>query len=189
MPAHPWLSVDQVAATLNTHPEVVRRWLRQGRLAGVKVGRAWYVAPESLPQIPSPDMPVNVIAARVQRREPGAGIAWLQTEGESLAVVAPEVRVRQKLHVLLGADAILVARSRLRNVSARNQWGGRVTALVHRGAGVCVHVDTRPPLIAWMTPGAVAELGLRPGVRVVLVFKAGACRVQPLERRKRGTSR
>ena len=57
MPARPWLSVEQVAAALDTHPEVVRRWLLQGRLSGVKVGRAWHVAPEALPQTPSPDMP------------------------------------------------------------------------------------------------------------------------------------
>jgi molybdopterin-binding protein len=188
-PRRPWLSVDQVAAALGAHPEVVRRWLRAGQLQGFKVGRSWHVPPDALPPAQSSDMPLNVITGRVQRVDRAAGIAWLSTDGEALAVVAPPARSRQMLRVLLGADAILVSRQRLRRVSARNQWGGRVAALVHRGAGVEVHVETTPPLIAWMTPGAVEELGLRPGVRVVLVFKAGSCRVSREENPARRSRR
>ena len=141
------------------------------------MGRVWQVPPDALPPVLSRTMPVNVVLGRVRRLDRAAGTAHLATEGNELTVVAPGARVRQRLRVLLGADAILVSRARLHRVSARNQWSGRVTALVHRGAGVEVHVATHPTLIAWMTPGACAELGLRPGVRVVLVFKAGSCRV------------
>ena len=172
-----WLRVEQVAAALETHPEVVRRWLRAGSLPGFKVGRVWHVPADALPSPRAGAMPVNVLVGRVRRVDRDAGIACLATDGETLTVVARGVRVRQRLRVLIGAEAILVSRSRLRRVSARNQWSGRVAALVHRGTGVAVHVATRPALVAWMTPGAVEELELRPGVRVVLVFKAGSCRV------------
>jgi len=172
-----WLNVEQVAEALETHPEVVRRWLRNGRIRGFKVGRAWHVPPDALPPISSHDMPVNAMVGRVRRVDRDAGTACLTTEGDELVVVAPGARVRQRLRVLISADAILVSRTHLRGVSARNQWRGRVAALIQCGAGIEVHVETHPALVAWMTPGAVEELGLRPGVRVVLVFKAGSCRV------------
>ncbi len=173
----PWLGVEQVADLLETHPEVVRRWLREGRLRGFKIGRAWHVPVDALPSSPSTDMPVNVLQGRVRRVDRAAGMAWVTTEGEDLVMAVSGARRGARVRILLGADAILVSRTRLRAVSARNQWRGRVHALLHRGAGVEVHVETHPPLVAWMTPGAVRELELRPGVSVVLVFKAGSCRV------------
>lgn len=42
------LSIREAAATLRMNEEVVRRWLREGRLAGVKVGHLWRVPAEAL---------------------------------------------------------------------------------------------------------------------------------------------
>jgi excisionase family DNA binding protein len=36
------------AVRLGRHPELVRRWMRQGRLRAVKVGREWLVAERDL---------------------------------------------------------------------------------------------------------------------------------------------
>ena len=42
------LSVDEVAAAINRHPEVVRRQARDGRLPAEKIGRVWFFRPERL---------------------------------------------------------------------------------------------------------------------------------------------
>jgi excisionase family DNA binding protein len=42
------LDVEEVAAYLKIHPEVVRRWLREKRLPGIKIGKEWRVAKEDL---------------------------------------------------------------------------------------------------------------------------------------------
>jgi len=42
------LSVEEVAALIHRHPEVVRRQARDGRLPGEKIGRVWFFRPERL---------------------------------------------------------------------------------------------------------------------------------------------
>lgn len=193
-----WLTVTEVAATLHTHPEVVRRWLRQGRLHGVKFGHAWRVAPDTIVPPTSARMPVNVIRGHVRRVDTDAGIAWVATDSTPVAVQAAGLRRGAHARIHLGAADILVSRRRLHGVSARNQWPGVIASMLHQGGGVEVRVATRPPLVAWMTCGAVRELGLRPGFAVVLVFKAGACKVHaepgprrptPLRQRRRRRTR
>lgn len=34
-----WLTVEQVAAQIQVHPESLRRWLREGKLQGVLISR------------------------------------------------------------------------------------------------------------------------------------------------------
>lgn len=40
--------VDEAAKYLRIHPEVIRRWLREGKLKGVKVGGVWRIDKEKL---------------------------------------------------------------------------------------------------------------------------------------------
>ena len=42
------LTVDQIAEKLQRHPELVRRWLRSGRLHGERIGWSWTVLPRDL---------------------------------------------------------------------------------------------------------------------------------------------
>jgi excisionase family DNA binding protein len=42
------LTVDQIARKLERHPELVRRWLRAGRLRGERIGWSWIVTPSEL---------------------------------------------------------------------------------------------------------------------------------------------
>ncbi len=42
------LSVEEVAAAIHRHPEVIRRQARDGRLPGEKIGRVWFFRPERL---------------------------------------------------------------------------------------------------------------------------------------------
>jgi excisionase family DNA binding protein len=39
----PWLTVPQVSEELKIHPATVRAWVKSGRLAAVRAGRAWRV--------------------------------------------------------------------------------------------------------------------------------------------------
>jgi len=45
-----FLTVEDVAAQLQIHPETVRRWLREGRLAGYRISRkgGWRIRPEAV---------------------------------------------------------------------------------------------------------------------------------------------
>ena len=56
--------------------------------------------------------------------------------------------------------------------SARNAWPGTVTGLTPHGDGVRVEVDGTVPVLADVTPQAVAELALAPGTPVWASVKA-----------------
>jgi excisionase family DNA binding protein len=42
------LTVDEIAEKLARHPELVRRWLREGRLRGERIGWSWTITPAEL---------------------------------------------------------------------------------------------------------------------------------------------
>lgn len=42
------LTVEQVADFLHTHPQVVRRWLRDGDLSGAKIAKRWLIDSKDL---------------------------------------------------------------------------------------------------------------------------------------------
>ena len=43
-----YLTPDTVAERLHRNPELVRRWIREGRLPAEKVGRSWAVSEREL---------------------------------------------------------------------------------------------------------------------------------------------
>lgn len=43
-----WLTVEQVAAKLRRNPQLVRRWIREGRLRASRVGPLWVVSADEL---------------------------------------------------------------------------------------------------------------------------------------------
>jgi tungstate transport system ATP-binding protein len=61
--------------------------------------------------------------------------------------------------------------------SARNALPGVILSITPSAHGTHVTVDCGFPLVAAVTPRSVGELGLRPGGRVVAVFKASAAHV------------
>ena len=56
--------------------------------------------------------------------------------------------------------------------SPRNAWEGTVVSLAPHGDAIRVQIDAALPLIADITPGALAALGLRPGDRIWASVKA-----------------
>lgn len=189
-----WMDVRECASRLQLHPEVVRRWLRIGRLKGTKIGKAWRVSSQSIGRLyaehSSPvhtSVPINRVSACVDRHDKVAGLTWLcvyETAAQdppetflTLAVNDASLHRGQRVEVQIPSDAILLSTHKLVGVSARNQWSGAIESLWVRHQGVEVRVGTTPQLVVWMTPNAVKELDLRPGKPVVLVFKASSCRV------------
>lgn len=64
--------------------------------------------------------------------------------------------------------------------SPRNVWRGRAGGLELMGDRVRVRVDARPPLVAEVTPSAVAELELAEGIEVWVSVKATEVSVYPV---------
>ena len=69
--------------------------------------------------------------------------------------------------------------------SPRNAWQGRIAAIEPHGEGVRIDVggapDSASSILAEVTPGAVADLGLRPGSEVWASVKASDVEVYPAE--------
>jgi diguanylate cyclase (GGDEF)-like protein len=67
------LSVDQVAAAIHRHPEVVRRQARDGRLPAEKIGRVWFFRPERLAEAGFSQFLPHIAPERAdQSKPPGA---------------------------------------------------------------------------------------------------------------------
>ena len=64
--------------------------------------------------------------------------------------------------------------------SPRNVWPGTVTALAPHGDAIRVRVEGAVPLLADVTPAALASLGLRPGAPVWSSVKATEVSVYPV---------
>jgi molybdate transport system ATP-binding protein len=56
--------------------------------------------------------------------------------------------------------------------SPRNVWSGRVLSLTPHGDAVRVQLETEPPLLADVTPAALASLHIEPGLRLWASVKA-----------------
>jgi len=74
-------------------------------------------------------------------------------------------------------DVTLDAPAAAATGSARNRLPARVASVTAVGSRVRVGLDAAQPLVAEVTPEAVAALGLAPGREVAAVFKASALRV------------
>lgn len=88
---------------------------------------------------------------------------------------------------VIASSEILLSVARPERTSARNVWPGRIAAIRHRGREVAVQVEcgasgkskTSLPVVAIITPAALADLELAEGQDVFVVFKATAARVFP----------
>jgi molybdate transport system ATP-binding protein len=100
-------------------------------------------------------------------------------------------KIGDEVVVVLAAAEVLLSRTLLTQTSARNVWTARVTDLSVRGREVAVHLGCGPagisegapsdptPMVALITPAALADLELKQGDTIYAVFKAIAVRVFP----------
>jgi molybdate transport system ATP-binding protein len=90
---------------------------------------------------------------------------------------APDVAAG-RVFAVIHPRAVVLHRARPEG-TARNVWPGRVDCLDVEHGRVRVHVVGAPSIVAEVTPGAVAELGLGPGSEVWAAVKATEITVYP----------
>jgi molybdate/tungstate transport system ATP-binding protein len=116
----------------------------------------------------------NVIAGTVDRIGPlGREVPFrgrFRGENLSLDVVAER---EGPVHAVIRPEDIVLSLTQHPD-SARNHKQAVVTRLEHAGPVTMVHLDAGRPLIASVTTASSQEMGLRPGLSVVLAFKATA---------------
>ena len=88
-------------------------------------------------------------------------------------------RVNTMVLVAVRPSAISVHTERPGHGSPRNVWAGTITGLEMLADRVRAQVDGRPSALVDLTPAAVADLGLRPGLSVWLSAKATEVDVYP----------
>jgi molybdopterin-binding protein len=116
----------------------------------------------------------NVIAGLVERTEPGAGPEPFRGRFRSEALVLDVVAEREgPTHAVVRPEDIVLSLTPHPD-SARNHMNGRVVRLERSGPVTLVHLDVGRQLIASLTTASVEEMGLLPGLQVVVAFKATA---------------
>jgi molybdopterin-binding protein len=116
----------------------------------------------------------NVIAGLVERTEPAAGLGPFRGRFRGEAIVLDVVAEREgPTHAVLRPEDIVLSLTPHPD-SARNHMNGRVVRLERSGPVTLVHLDVGRQLIASLTTASVEEMGLLPGLQVVVAFKATA---------------
>jgi molybdate/tungstate transport system ATP-binding protein len=116
----------------------------------------------------------NVIAGNVERVEQASGPGPFRacfTDGKlELDVVAER---EGPVHAVVRPEDIVLSLTHHPG-SARNHMDGKVSRLERIGPITMVHLDVGRPLIASLTSQSVDEMALRPGMSIVVAFKATA---------------
>jgi len=132
--------------------------------------------------------PIAEVAARPRSRYVadlvGVNLMKGRAIGQEIALAGGGVVVAAEaahgdVYVAVPPSAVAVYRRRPEG-SPRNVWSGRVQGTDLLGDRVRIHVDGQVPLVAEVTPAAVAELGLRDGVDVFTSVKATELSVYPV---------
>jgi molybdate transport system ATP-binding protein len=109
-------------------------------------------------------------------RGQGRGNEVALAGGGALTVAEP---ASGDVYVAVQPNAVALYRSRPEG-SARNVWQGTVHGTDLLGDRVRIHLDGEVPLVAEVTPAAVADLGLRDGAGVWMSVKATEIVVYPV---------
>ena len=119
----------------------------------------------------------NVYAgqAHVVSRAESDGLDTVRFSVGALSLIAVGEYTIRASHAVIRGEDIALARTRPGPSSARNVLDGTVVEVAMEGSLARVTVDVGGlPLVAMLTSGSVAELGLREGVAVVATVKATA---------------
>jgi molybdate transport system ATP-binding protein len=131
-------------------------------------------APADVAAHPRTDHVAALVGLNLVRGTAADGV--VSTESE-LAIVAAE-RLNGPAFVAFSPSAVSVYHARPEG-SPRNVWSGRVTSLAPHGDIVRLSVDVGRTLLADITPGALANLGLHEGSEVWLSVKATEVSIYP----------
>jgi molybdate transport system ATP-binding protein len=146
--------------------------IEQGRI--VQDGTPAQVARRPATQYVARLMGLNLYAGEIRR---SGEVSSVELEDGGTLVVPTESEpssLGDGTRVLVGLrpSSITVHLQRPERASTRNVWPGTVAGLEMLADRVRLQVDGRPSALVDVTPAAMAELGLRPGVPVWLSAKA-----------------
>ena len=116
----------------------------------------------------------TVLLGEVTRQAPGTDTgpfaAWFESAPLRLEVVAER---EGPAHAVLRPEDLLLSREPVPG-SARNRFAAVVSRVERVGPVSYVHLDVGRPLTAAVTTASAEELGLAPGIAVVVTVKATA---------------
>ena len=117
----------------------------------------------------------NLLFLEVVGHDEIGGASLLRLESEKLAVPLCDAQPGTSIGVGFYADDVLLCLERPAGISARNALECVVVSLHELGHDVLVELELGAQrLRARLTPGAVSELELKPGDRVVALIKSSA---------------
>jgi molybdate transport system ATP-binding protein len=123
--------------------------------------------PAEVARRPATDHVARLVGLNVLRGR-ADGTAVRLSDGSTLVTATP---ARGEVSACFTPSAVTLTVTEPHG-SARNRWAGTVTSVAPHGAAVRVHVDAAMGLVADVTPGSAAQLGLRPGAEVWATVKA-----------------
>ena len=118
--------------------------------------------------------PVEIVAS-----DADSGACRARCADQELRIPWCDRPVGTRLFVGLRADDVILTRSPPEGLSVRNALSGKVTEIAEVGAVRLVHVDVGRRLAVKVTPEAVGELGLAPGLPVFCLIKTHSLRLGP----------
>jgi molybdate/tungstate transport system ATP-binding protein len=116
----------------------------------------------------------NVIAGAVERVDSGQASGTFRGRFQGGNLVLDVIAEREgPVHAVIRPEDIVLSLTHHPD-SARNHMEGRVVRLERMGAVTLTHLDVGRPLVASVTTTSADEMGLRPGVTVIVAIKATA---------------
>ncbi len=143
--------------------------LEAGRLVGSGPPDEALSQPEPLAWTNS-TAPINLL--RLDQVETQEGYLTARVGGQLMRLPPRESAERLPSFVQFSPTDVILSRQDVSGLSARNHFRGRVCRLIPVHQAVFVAVDIGQVLWAEVTPQAVAELELQPGVEVICLLKA-----------------
>jgi len=126
-------------------------------------------SPAEVSRQPATEYVARLVGLNLYAGEAADGTVALDGGG---TLVVPGPGPRGRVLVAVRPSAVTVSTGEPRGSSARNAWPGRVAGLTLLADRVRLTLEGRPPVLADVTPAAVADLGLAPGSPVWLAVKA-----------------
>jgi molybdate transport system ATP-binding protein len=119
----------------------------------------------------------NVLPAIVVEHRPADGVMRVSLDRAACEIEIPlgDATPGSEVRVAIRAGDILVATEAPHFLSARNILPGTIESLEPRGTMVALRVKAGTSFLVHVTPGAVRELDLSPGLLVWLVIKTHSC--------------
>jgi len=143
--------------------------LEKGRLVGAGTPDEALSRPEPLGWTNS-TAPVNLL--RLERAESHDGLCTGQIGGQMLQLPPRSPDSPTPSFVQFSPKDVVLARSEISDVSARNRFRGKVCRVIPVPYGLFVAVDIGQVLWAEITQQAAAELEVQPGTEVICLVKA-----------------